>query len=500
MAIDKSRIREFPPISITINGDDGGELLIGATRHPVPGADETEVRRGLLGLVVAHARTGGSPVRVTTRDQEGIGVLLVSPEGEIEEEYSESLEDMLEPVPAGTALPKPNTPAHEEEMPATIPAATSPDTAPDAASDSFDSIVKNLEEPAPGQPAQGPSPAEAADPQAAAAPPASAPAPACATAPTRAPAPEGLPSRKSLRDSTSFLAVQNNIEPARKGWQGKVNSFGLSLAPGAAELAERADEHLVARIYSGPRTIAVVNQKGGASKTPTTICLAAVFGRAGGSVLAWDNNETTGSLPWRVERGDHASSALNVLARSSRLLSDTARAADINAFVHRQTADKYDALFSDQDIDGEHEISADEVDVLHAVASKYFNVVLMDSGNNHRAANWRQMIRHTDQLVVSTTTVEDRVEGARLTLQGLAGRDERTAQLAANAVVIVSQEQPGHEKLARLHAEKFRQYVRAVHVIPFDPALKDGVIHFGALRAVTQRAWLAAAASIAKGL
>ncbi|WP_136611057.1 MinD/ParA family ATP-binding protein [Sinomonas albida] len=465
MAIDKSRIREFPPISITIKDETGGELLIGASRQTVVGGSEVEVRRELLGLVVAHARTGGSPVRVTTRDQESIGVLLVSPEGEIEEEYSESLDETVEPVPAAAETPRLKPQASRGEGPAVEL------TAPGEAADGFDSIVKSLEDGDPAPPAES-----------------EAPAPAAATV------------RRSLRDSQSFLAVQDNIEPARKGWQGKANAFGLALAPGAAELAERADEHLVSRIYSGPRTIAVVNQKGGAAKTPTTVCLAAVFGRAGGSVLAWDNNETTGSLPWRVERGDHASSALQVLERSSHLLSDTARAADINAFVHRQTADKYDALFSDQDIDGEHEITADEVDVLHAVASKYFNVILMDSGNNHRAANWRQMIRHTDQLVVTATTVEDRVEGARLTLQGLAGRDERTAQLAADAVAIVSQEQPGHEKLAQLHAEKFRPYVREVHVIPFDPALKDGVIHFGALRPATQRAWLAAAASVAKGL
>ncbi|MDP9886049.1 MinD-like ATPase involved in chromosome partitioning or flagellar assembly [Sinomonas atrocyanea] len=471
MAIDKSRIREFPPVSITISGEDSGELLIGASRQTVAGGSEVEVRRELLGLVVAHARTGGSPVRVTTRDQESIGVLLVSPEGQIEEEYSESLDETVEPVPAGVETPRPKPQARRGEGPAAESAA------PGRAADSFDSIVKGLEE---GDPAPA-EPAAPADPEA-----------------HVEPAPAAV--RRSLRDSQSFLAVQDNIEPARKGWQGRVNNLGLSLGPGAAELAERADEHLVSRIYSGPRTIAVVNQKGGASKTPTAICLAAVFGRAGGSVLAWDNNETTGSLPWRVERGDHARSALHVLERSSHLLSDTARAADVNAFVHRQAADKYDALFSDQDIDGEHEITASEVDVLHAVASKYFNVILMDSGNNHRAANWRQMIGHTDQLVVTATTVEDRVEGARLTLQGLAGRDGRTAQLAADAVVIVSQEQPGHEKLAQLHAEKFRPYVREVHVIPFDPALKDGVIHFGALRPATQRAWLAAAASVAKGL
>ncbi|WP_052207405.1 MinD/ParA family ATP-binding protein [Sinomonas humi] len=444
--------------------------------------DLPAARRAVREAAAKHAAEHGGPVQLEITDPSGVHALLVHADGD-----TELVDGALPARPRAE-----NAASRFQPAPVQAPAPAAAQVADRAA--------------AAPEPAGEAEPAEAQEQAVEVAPwpEAESVHGAAETVPAEAAvlvqAPEELPSRKSLRDSQSFLAVQNNIEPARKGWQGRLNAFGFSLAPGAVELAEREDEHLVARIYSGPRTIAVVNQKGGASKTPTTICLAAVFGRAGGSVLAWDNNETTGSLPWRVERGDHASSALNVLERSSHLLSDTARAADVNAFVHRQTADKYDALFSDQDIDGEHEISAAEVDVLHAVASKYFNVILMDSGNNHRAANWRRMIGHTDQLVVSTTTVEDRVEGARLTLQGLAGRNERTARLASEAVVIVSQEQPGHEKLAELHAEKFRPYVRAVHVIPFDPALKDGVIHFGALRPATQRAWLAATASIARGL
>ncbi|MDQ0241467.1 MinD/ParA family ATP-binding protein [Arthrobacter bambusae] len=476
MAIDKTKIREFPPISITIDGEDGGELLIGATRQAVTGTDETEVRRALMGLVVAHARTGGSPVRVTTRDQDGIGVLLVSPEGEIEEEYAESLDDVMEPVPAG-AVPARLTPtAPREERPAPEPVAQPEVT------DSFNSIVKNLEEPA-SEPGTA---APAAEP--------------LVTVPAQVKAPEELPSRKSLRDSQSFLAVHDHIAPARKGWQGRVNGFGLRLAPGDVELAEREDEHLVARTYPGPRVIGVVNQKGGAAKTPGAVNLSAVFGRAGLSVCTWDNNESTGTLAMRVDRSDHGSSALHVIAGAKHLLSDTARAADIGGFVHRQTVDKFDALFSDQDIDGLHEITADEVDVIHSVLTKYYNLIVMDSGNNHRAANWQRMIDFTDQLVVPMTTAEDRVESARLTLQGLARRDDRSARLTENAVVIVSEEQEGRQRAAQLHADKFRDYVREVVIIPFDPALKDGVIRHDALRPATQRAWLSAAAAVAKGL
>ena len=63
----------------------------------------------------------------------------------------------------------------------------------------------------------------------------------------------------------------------------------------------------------------------------------------------------------------------------------------------------------------------------------------MDSGNTARAANWRRMIDHTNQLVVPVTAIEDRAEAARLTLQTLESRGGHDAELARNAVVIVSE-------------------------------------------------------------
>ena len=52
----------------------------------------------------------------------------------------------------------------------------------------------------------------------------------------------------------------------------------------------------------------------------------------------------------------------------------------------------------------------------------------MDSGNTARAANWRRMIDHTNQLVVPVT-VEDRAEAARLTLQTIESRGSHDAEL-----------------------------------------------------------------------
>ncbi|MDR6794601.1 MinD-like ATPase involved in chromosome partitioning or flagellar assembly [Pseudarthrobacter oxydans] len=326
-------------------------------------------------------------------------------------------------------------------------------------------------------------------------------APAATTTVAKAPSTaDAPPTRRSIREASSFLAAPSAVEPASQGIRGWLNSLGMSLAPSEEELSEREDIRLASKHFAGTRTIAVANQKGGSNKTPTVADLAAVFGRNGGSVVAWDNNPTTGTLGWRTEKGDHSRSALDVIAAADALLSPTAQSADINAFVHHQSTDKYDVLRSDADVAGTHEVTAEEVDILHRVVSKYYRLILMDSGNNHRSAEWNRMIDHADQLVVPTTNEEDRVEAALLTLQGLDLKGERSADLASNAVVIVSERQRGEARLSQETAEKFRPYVRDVVVVPFDEALKSGQIRFGALQPATRRAWLRAAAAVARGL
>jgi len=327
-------------------------------------------------------------------------------------------------------------------------------------------------------------------------------APAASTTVTKAPAAatEAPVTRRSIREASSFLAAPSAVEPASQGIRGWLNSLGMSLAPSEEELSEREDIRLASKHFAGTRTIAVANQKGGSNKTPTVADLAAVFGRNGGSVVAWDNNPTTGTLGWRTEKGDHSRSALDVIAAADALLSPTAQSADINAFVHHQSTDKYDVLRSDADVAGTHEVTAEEVDILHRVVSKYYRLILMDSGNNHRSAEWNRMIDHADQLVVPTTNEEDRVEAALLTLQGLDLKGARSADLASNAVVVVSERQRGEARLSQETAEKFRPYVRDVVVVPFDEALKSGQIRFGALQPATRRAWLRAAAAVARGL
>ncbi|WP_260980099.1 hypothetical protein [Agrococcus jejuensis] len=301
----------------------------------------------------------------------------------------------------------------------------------------------------------------------------------------------------------SFLQAAQRAQPAQQGLRGAMTRMGLKMAPSQEELSERADERAVSQHWSGPRTIAVVNGKGGAGKTPSTVLLSAIFAQlGGGGVLAWDNNQTRGTLGWRTERGAHEATLLELLPQADRLLSAGAQAGDLAAFVHHQSQDKYDVLRSKpMRLAHENRIEPGDVDAIHAVASRYYRLIVIDSGNDESDPMWLRMIDHADQIVVATTTRADHAEAGALLLEALAERDERSAILAKRSVVVVSQADP---KASRQDVDGviggYGPLAREVVRIPFDQAIVDGHLRLASLRPETRRAWLGAAAAVARGL
>jgi MinD-like ATPase involved in chromosome partitioning or flagellar assembly len=279
--------------------------------------------------------------------------------------------------------------------------------------------------------------------------------------------------------------------------------LGLRLAPAAGELSQRHDETAVATHWAGPRTIAVLNAKGGAGKTPTVICLAAVFARlSGGGVLAWDNNNSLGSLGWRTFDSGHQASVVDLLEHAEHFMTSDARVGDLSGYVHHQPADRYDVLRSD-DRSGDqerHMVTGPEVERLHAVAAKYYRAIIMDSGNTERGANWQAMIAHTDQVVLPVKSVDESAEGASRVLAALQAGNDHAQALARNAVVIVLCADPSHQKKATELASRFAPHVRAVAMIPYDRALVEGRVRYSAMTPATRRAWLHAGAAVREGL
>ena len=144
-------------------------------------------------------------------------------------------------------------------------------------------------------------------------------------------------------------------------------------------------------------------------------------------------------------------------------------------------------------------IASAEFDLLMQVASRFYRLVLFDSGNDESAERWLRMVDNSHQLVIPTLATPESAESAALLLDALRERDERSSLLADRAVVVVTQSEPSAAAAFRI-ADGIRDHVRAVQMIPFDPALKAGPLRFDALRRRTRDAWLATAAAVAEAL
>lgn len=489
MGTTPTEVMAFPKIRAIVRDNGTAEVLVAGNSRIVPAGESLQdLRANALALVVGEAQTLQRPVRVQIEDPEGHGELIVHPDNTIES-VSYEVRPARRRAEAPEATPETVAPTVIDTVPVRAP---EPVAVPAVAA----TVDRQPWLPSPVAAEEAvdttPVPVTADEPQ------------------TVAVAEEAPPTRRSLKE-TSFLVSAPVLEPATQGWRGTLTRLGFRMNPSQAELSEREDIRTVSQHWPGPRTVAVVNRKGGANKTPTVVMLSAVLARySGAATIAWDNNESQGTLGWRTEKGAHDRSVLDLIDSSESLLSPSTSAAEIAKFVHHQTGDKFDVLRSDENEEGDHEVTAEEVDIAHQVLTRYYRLVIMDSGNTARAANWRRMIDHTNQLVVPVTAIEDRAEAARLTLQTLESRGGHDAELARNAVVIVSESTDARRSMtgdalkrakaeAQRIADGFEPFVRAVVRIPYDPALVNGPIRYEALQPATQRAWLAAAAAVADG-
>jgi MinD-like ATPase involved in chromosome partitioning or flagellar assembly len=290
---------------------------------------------------------------------------------------------------------------------------------------------------------------------------------------------------------------------AERGFRGFLARLGFNMEPSAEEVEERQWRRLVGTRLNEPKTISVVNGKGGANKTPTAVLLSAVFGRnSGDPVLVWDNNGTRGTLGWRTVQGPHAAHSMDLLAAAPRLKEVKVGDPVIHNYTHYQPEDCYSVLRTDPTLlASEQFINAENFDELHGIVSRFFALTIVDSGNDESAERWMRMIDHTDQLVIASTTVEEHAEAGALLLEALAKRGGHYAELAKNSVVIVSQHQPhgNREQLDRI-AHGFSRLARSVVTVPYDAALVKGQIRLEQLRPATRRAWLHATAAVAGAL
>ncbi|MGN9774931.1 chromosome partitioning protein [Micromonospora sp. H33] len=300
------------------------------------------------------------------------------------------------------------------------------------------------------------------------------------------------------------FARRRQVRPAdpvaTMGVRAVANRIGLRLPPGRQEQELRRDIEMVRRNFGGLRQVTVVNPKGGAGKTVAILLLAMTFGqKRGGYVLAWDNNETQGTLGMRAQQDFHARTVRDMLRDLGQFHGSHGRVGDLSQYVRSQGEGMFDVLASDESATGGEMLTAAAFAEIREVVSRFYKLIFVDTGNNVRAQNWQAAMDATDQLVVTMSARNDSAETAARMLDHLeqSGRQ----RLVRQAVTVVSM--PPSRKEIDLPAiqEHFSARTRAVLLAPYERLIDTGEpIRYGALSSATRDAWLKIAAAVAEGL
>ncbi|MFG2047821.1 chromosome partitioning protein [Micromonospora sp. NPDC048935] len=292
------------------------------------------------------------------------------------------------------------------------------------------------------------------------------------------------------------------VDPvATMGVRAMVNRTGLlRLSPGRHEQELKRDIEMVRRNFGGLRQVTVVNPKGGAGKTVAILLLAMTFGqKRGGYVLAWDNNETQGTLGMRAQQDFHSRTVRDMLRDLGQFQGAHGRVGDLSQYVRSQGEGMFDVLASDESATGGEMLTAAAFAEIREVVSRFYKLIFVDTGNNVRAQNWQASMDATDQLVVTMSARNDSAETAARMLDHLeqSGRQ----RLVRQAVTVVSM--PPSRKEIDLPAiqEHFAARTRAVLLAPYERLIDTGEpIRYGGLSTATRDAWLKIAAAVAEGL
>lgn len=469
------------------------------------------------------AASAGEPVTAYVIDGDVRWPLMVHPDGAfveataLAEDANGEPTSVSRPMRTGEPTAAPTTGPTETPATVTAPVASAPSSIAEPVEDAAPAAASAAPEPAVSEPvvaAAAPEPAAASavsEPVASAAPVAPAAEPVSAPSTRGGSARrEGAPREGAPRTAPTVEDLLNSrnaqTKPrATEGWQGAVRRAtggAISPRPGKAEQSRLDRERIVQRRLDGPRTIVVLNPKGGAHKTTSTLLLAATFGtQRGGATLAWDNNETRGTLGWRAQNAPHHRTAVDLLEHLDSFAEPSqASLAALDTFVRTQVDARFDVLASDEDAAASSTIDAAAFDRLHDVLSRYYRLLIVDTGNNMRASNWVASVAAADQLVIVSTVREDTAASAAWLLDGL--REKGFDRKIDEAVTILAapSAKPDRKLTERLE-HHFAQVTADVVHVPFDAALVDGgPIDFDALAPETRDAWLTVAASLAQRL
>ncbi|HXV92474.1 MAG TPA: MinD/ParA family protein [Pseudonocardia sp.] len=301
----------------------------------------------------------------------------------------------------------------------------------------------------------------------------------------------GEPVRSAAELGSEEILRPRADEPSQ-GWRrvvlratrGRVNP-----GPSESELRHRDLLHRIRRPLMHPHRVAVTSVKGGVGKTTVATLLGLVLSEnRGDRVIALDANPDAGTL------ADRLTGESSVTVR--QLLGDLPRIGSWTEMSHYTSlAGRLQVLASEQDPAASEAFSREEYEQVCALLDRYFNIIITDSGTGlvHSAMEGTLKLAHSI-IVVGAPTV-DGASRASKTLDWLHAHGH--AELASEAVVVLSCDRQSAEVDRERVREHFTARCRAVVEIPHDPHLAaGGRVELARLRPATRAACFELAAMV----
>ena len=133
----------------------------------------------------------------------------------------------------------------------------------------------------------------------------------------------------------------------------------------------------------------------------------------------------------------------------------------------------YRVLASDENAASAASMDAQAFDALHQVLSRFYRVIVIDTGNNMRASNWQAAVAAADQVVIVSTIREDTAQSAAWALDALRATGNDDAVRRAVTILSAPDRKIDKDLRKRLRSH-FGALTRAVVEVPYDPSLVSG--------------------------
>jgi MinD-like ATPase involved in chromosome partitioning or flagellar assembly len=298
---------------------------------------------------------------------------------------------------------------------------------------------------------------------------------------------------RTASELTEYTIVRRRSDKPGSGWRRAVHVVSGGVVNPGIGSAEQRRQELALRIrrpLPGPRQIAVASMKGGVGKTTVTAMLGLMLAEhRGDRIVALDANPDAGTLADRLT--GRTDSTVRDLLDS---LGDVGSLSDVARFT--TLSGRLQVLASEQDPARGEAFDRAEYEQVCAVLSRFYNVVVTDSGTGMVHSAMDGTLALANGLVIVGSHTVDGASRAGKTLDWLVAHGHE--ELVERAIVVLSLDRTSREIDGERLVAYFGERCRAVVVVPRDTHLATGSrIELDKLSPATSDAFLELAALVA---